>query len=621
MNSSRKGEIMKRSRTVWIKLIISVALVLTFATPTKGAGKDPAIIKIATTDGKQLTLTGPFYGYWIFKVNNLIFNFDKDTLKQFKRVTNEKFDITTQEGTIMQGIPQKPDGFISGKGEWGEMKVAWNKINQLEIITQPISSSKDSSSQGKSKPQWNLSTEDGMSLDLTLLSSRPWKFDHQDFEIDIDIKYLMSLERMPNSSDYRIKGVDGSILIGSLREKNFEVSGTSYWGHVSLPISTLAAIVRTSATADPKTSAEADKPSPASILIISNAGASFKAWDVNPNSITFHDLSLKEIHWSNVKSAKRGDSGLQLTDAKGSSLDLNNGKLSGSFSLGHFFIPTKSINLIQSTLKPKALASAKNIIAKVTLLDGFILTVSNVDIDSQVDTHSAWLEGFIELKKNGLHYWLKEEVALKKGFQVVNGRLQTDVGLSVNDFDKPTWKLTLNTSLASYQCEAPAIQKLYPVPLSKSSPTKKTGSILVTIQSESKEPMQFKTSRIQFVNYPATAWTGSYYISSWPFQWWREDYIEVVPENDNVKMQINIDKLRNIAVTGNTYTRKLNFTSRNGNELMATHIWDDLNKDSKKGPSQWAKEKEGIVLDLIEKELYVFIPFMAISKIAIEYPH
>ena len=123
---------------------------------------------------------------------------------------------------------------------------------------------------------------------------------------------------------------------------------------------------------------------------------------------------------------------------------------------------------------------------------------------------------------------------------------------------------------------------------------------------------RFAASDIWFANYPEHAWTGTYAYSAYPFQWWRNKQIEI-DELEGLVSKINIDKISGIKVVGQ-YSGKLTFKSIAANELTGNHVRENLNSDSRKGPSDWDIEKEGVLIQ-VNKDLFVFIPFVVVDQI------
>jgi len=592
---------------VWLGVVVLLSVT--------GATCDEEIkLEVHLSSGRTVTLSSPVSGDWGFVVGDFTVEFSPPALSKVERKGRGQFRLATNGGEVLDAVCDEK-GAISGDGEWGTTRVNWRDIDSLRVsaVTTDQSAAKETDA-----PKWEVHSVSGHSARLSELSMYNWEFKHQDFDLTPSSDGLILLERLASEGDCRLTFRGGKSLVARLNNSEITISGSGPWGRVTIPFSKVASV---GSLAKQETTTAATDSAPVWV-IDTMSGETLTCPEIQATSITVGGLSVEKILWANVQKGLGSQTGLVLSGYDGAVLRLKEGKFSGSSGMGHFQIPLDRIRAILAAKRqPSTPAPATKASAKVALSDGTSLDASEVALDD-ADDNTSWLRGFTEFKQDGFRYWVDKAVVLGLGLRVEQKHIVLDIPGVANAVDVSDKKITITTSLAVYRGDLSSvteIAKVVPVGSPPSVGSAEPPLIAVRVVLLNGQEQVVRCRDVRFVNFPVRGWTGTYFVSQWPFQWWRSETLEITNDNDGTAASVNIKKLRSIEIVGETYAHKLRLTSTAGMALLATHVWDNLNSDSKHGPSEWDSDREGVVWEVSE-QLYVFMPFSAVRSVDFMWP-
>ena len=561
------------------------------------SGGSVNLIDIDTAYGK---------GVGDFLIDGLYLTADPDQLQALEKQETGQYRLFSVSSQEIVGRLDDDDAKLSGKSKYGKISIPLSKIKKIIRIRPKITSNETPEPDTRSTPA-QIRLKSGRVLEVSSIGGEWHFFTHNEFEFEINKQAISLIKIIEEPNFVEIDGLPGRLR--SRWKENLSLSGHTAWGEIKVPWSNIAEFSR---KIDMPKTLKSEDP----IKIIAKSGACVNANQVDFSSVFFNGMSVTKPVWSAIKSIKTLDEGIHITGPNDFIMILTEGELTGKTQLGYFSIPLTSVKSINHSAR-KEIGVVKHTKPEYTLcfVNGNCTTASNIDTDSKIEVHDSDFDGAIEFNRKGLQYWLPKETLSNQGFKCEGGRLVLTVDDMCMSFDKPDWKIKLSTPIALIEGNPCTLRELSPYQkqAEKSISTAKgTEKVILSFKDNSKET--FWAQDIQFVNYPKTGWTGSYWPSEWPFQWWPNDEIEVVKDIEGERIKIRADKLCSIQVIDNYSSRKLFFESLQGGKLSATHFYEVLNEERKHGPYKWQQDKEGILLK-ISSDVAIMVPFVAVSKI------
>ena len=577
----------------------------------------PVKLKVVSTTGSETTLGSPIGGDWEFMVGDFSVHFFRvAAIKRIERKNDGVFELTLLTGGTFN-VKQKLTGKIQGEGEWGQTSINWQQVRSVEVtpIGTPISETpEEAEDQGY---PWRVTSVDGTAFELRDPHSSygGWTFETNGFTIELSVDRLKRMERLKEDGKWRITYLDGKTFDGTPTHPDGTVTGTTPWGQARIVFSKVDQIARIAETGKLDTPGGGAYP----ITVETLTGATIALRDGNLMSATFAGMKIETIRWAGVQSVSNAGNALSLSGANGSAIVLREGTLTGHADMGEVTLPLTAIREIKvsgdtaDTSQEKDAKQEGQIVGKVTFENGVSMMNVRIAVASTIGIHGETTSGLLELTKGGLRFWVGLDRLVHGQFKIEENRCTMNL-LGVNrEFDPPKQEVSIVTSIATLRGEIRHLREI----AADGSVEKTTGDTSqdkeVIIERRNSTQETFKARWVRFANYPETGWTGSYFSSEWPFQWWPDESIEITKDKDAAKMSVRLSKLASIEVLGGYSSRGLRLESNEGNELVGTHFYQVLNEDQKHGPYKWKQADEGLLLKL-EDDIFVFLPFLSINK-------
>jgi hypothetical protein len=324
-------------------------------------------------------------------------------------------------------------------------------------------------------------------------------------------------------------------------------------------------------------------------------------------------MSINKIDWSSVRSSRGSEGGLVLQGGDGSDIKLSSGSIKGESRLGTFEVALSAIKSLDPQNKTPRAQTASRPACKVVFKDVTTASFNVVELEGKVDCYDSTYQGCVEVASKNLLFWIPKTDIVNQDLSIKDGKMEMMVAGRRTQFDAGKLTFNLKNAILDLKGDGSQLVSLEPSEKKTSPLAVNAGSTPLLVKLSDGVEQTFVATRVRFVNYPTTGWTGSYFSSEWPFQWWPSDTLEVI-KNDDSHLEIKIDKISAIQVMRTYQDRQLRITSRTGNALEVRHFYRILNEERKHGPYEWTREKEGLLLDMPDK-IGVVIPFYAVAAV------
>jgi len=232
--------------------------------------------------------------------------------------------------------------------------------------------------------------------------------------------------------------------------------------------------------------------------------------------------------------------------------------------------------------------------------------------NSSSDPFDIWLS--LQMNAGALQYWVAHSRLQTSGFAQADYRVTLTcprgelcpIGTVYDDVT-----LSFHCESLSLTTELDRVRSYVPVKAVPVEPFTPTWALTVAWVDGASDSLQL--SELEFARFPYYCWSGWY--SYWPFFWYRDVALGITQTNGS-NIDVPLDQLSRIefperCLDANCACR-LVYTD--GHTLEALIYPGSTNQDTKKGPSRWAANQEGL-LGRAAPGVLVFLPFSEIESV------
>ena len=506
---------------------------------------------------------------------------------------------------------------ISGSGEWGKEKIPCSKILSLTI-----------SHPNPPLPfvptyKWLCSFANGKKLPIGWSSK--WSVNRSfqgtlgkvSFNLDpTAVENLSFLNHVVTTSCWgegRFKG---------WYPKSKTLDAKCRFGHLSIEWSKIKSLKNLI----PKRAETTRQYGLSSWFLTLRQGTVLPVLDLNPERETKinGEIQVISFNWNAVDSVTPDSSGLKLKLNNDAEWTMS-GSLTAITPYGKMIVACKEIGELKRREDKHYSSSPEDTPGKIR---GKLVTVSGREYFSILSelSKAAWVHSdddyfghdlFI-IDTPPIEFWLSTKALLSYPLKIKKGRL-----FSENPILKDQPALTGIKSLkfknfaGEFKVPLKVLKEYIPRPAPGSSSYSRKAGFRIKARSKTGSSGPVAVSKIEFARYPARGWCGTYYKSSYPFQWHRAGQLFFMREKDQARINVEFDKIGKITFE-NRYgrSRKATLTSTQGGEMKGKIYPGDVTK-SFPGVSSWSYDKEGL-LGKIGNRAYIFIRFKDVQEIEIE---
>lgn len=575
-------------------------------------------VRIELIGGQTKTLSSPLRINGKFKTEKFVISYlPIEKLESLVLAENKRGDknyilkLRGTKETIRVSLSKKAE--IYGSGEWGKESIAISRITSLYVTN--VADSKPF----KPVSKWQCTFTNGKQLIIGWDSkwSRDREFSGQigAGSLNLDTQQVNKLTQ--NAGKWVVASKNGFSIEG-WQPKQKLLSASSPFGGIEILWVKIAKLVNESVSGKDLESKHKARYEPDwKVKIEGGFVLPVKEMQVGSNAKINDELDIKTLSWNFVYSTTPKSNGLQLNFTNKKSWVFN-GEISANSPVGKVQVSSRYITELSRLKPPPRNVTPSNydkkVVGRITTVGGAVYSVASPSLigGNVVERESGfWGNDLISIRAGAsVEFWIGSSSLLSDGFAIKNskilsrssvfGRYGQISGFQAFEFINPAGQFSISLSkLVDYSLKA--------LPPQSKKRKRMAGKYRITVKDAAGKEFTAEINTIEFARRPETAWSGSYYRSSFPLQWHKANIL-YFKKHSGERMDVEFDKLSRIEIIGRYQnSRQAMLTSTQGSSIKGSIYPGDVTK-SYPGVAEWDPYREGLLCKMTDGT-NIYVPF------------
>ena len=633
--------LLKKNHLALLTVLLMPMLPLLFPLHVANAaqGNGGITVQIEFLDGKKATLSSPLHIKGAFETENYGFHPLIDTIESIDRSDDQMnpkgfiLKLRIVDTPIKGAFSKNSD--ITGSGDWGDETFSINEIQSMRVTNA------EDIKPAELSTKWRCTFTNGEQLTI----DQPGKFFGKIFgdvtgsvgkaQVSLDFSRITNIRK--TNDTLSISGSNGFMLDGFKPGLEAIRVFTVYKQYVELTWDKIADITKLDESEKASTTPHTNAFTPAWQMVVDNS-LTMPLLDLQTGSKAEinNELNVHSLNWNFIDAVTPNSTWLQLHLHNGDSL-LFGGNLVGSCPVGSFTAPARHITGLTRLGPPPQnrlpMEYTGKVSAAIATTNGAEYPVVHATLkggDPVIDDKDFWGHDLIIIKSDPVEFWLDPQSALshnlaRKDDEVISEYPDFASFKFYNlaeelEFVNPAGKFSISIKkLSKYTVTAPA----------PSSGDLSPRKYKINVRDYQNRAFEAEVTDIQFARYPSLAWSGTYFSSSFPFQWHRDPFLIIKKREksqsslfaksaDDFDAEINIhfDKLSSIKFTRSYFANRKAVLRNNRGAVLNGSIYPGPVAEQFPGVTKWDPNKEGLLCEITNR-LYVFIRFCNVVEVEI----